>query len=118
MTATAAIASPSTSTFAQSSGIHITFNPNGVYDPLWTPQIVDRPALIANKQVQIGNHTWDHADLRPLSTTAIADELNRNEEWIQRPFGITVPALVPSPLRLLQRADQRHCGQPRLHATS
>lgn len=76
--------------FALTSGIHITFNPNGVYDPLWTPQIVETlQPLIANKQVQIGNHTWDHADLRPLSATAIADELNRNEEWIETKFGIT-----------------------------
>jgi peptidoglycan/xylan/chitin deacetylase (PgdA/CDA1 family) len=76
--------------FALTSGIHITFNPNGVYDSLWTPQIVETlQPLIANKQVQIGNHTWDHADLRPLSTTAIAAELNRNEEWIQTKFGIT-----------------------------
>jgi peptidoglycan/xylan/chitin deacetylase (PgdA/CDA1 family) len=76
--------------FAQTSGIHITFSPNGVYDSLWTPQIMETlQPLIANKQVQIGNHTWDHADLRPLSATAIADELNRNEEWIETKFGIT-----------------------------
>ncbi len=76
--------------FAHSSGIHITFNPNGVYDQLWTPQIVETlQPLIANKQVQIGNHTWDHADLRPLSTARITDELNRNEEWIETKFGIT-----------------------------
>ncbi len=76
--------------FAQSSGIHITFNPNGIYGRLWTPQVVETlEPLIANKQVQIGNHTWDHADLRPLSTSAIAQELNRNEDWIQATFGIT-----------------------------
>jgi peptidoglycan/xylan/chitin deacetylase (PgdA/CDA1 family) len=76
--------------FAHSSGIHITFNPNGVYDQLWTAQIVETlQPLIADKQVQIGNHTWDHADLRPLSTARITDELNRNEDWIQTKFGIT-----------------------------
>jgi peptidoglycan/xylan/chitin deacetylase (PgdA/CDA1 family) len=76
--------------FAQSSGVHITFNPNGIYDRLWTPQVVETlQPLIANKQVQIGNHTWDHADLRTLSSVAIADELNRNEEWIETKFGIT-----------------------------
>jgi peptidoglycan/xylan/chitin deacetylase (PgdA/CDA1 family) len=76
--------------FALTSGIHITFNPNGIYDSLWTPQIVETlQPLIANKQVQIGNHTWDHADLRTLSTGAIASELNRNEAWIEAKFGIT-----------------------------
>jgi peptidoglycan/xylan/chitin deacetylase (PgdA/CDA1 family) len=76
--------------FAQSSGVHITFNPNGIYDRLWTPQVVEiLQPLIADRQVQIGNHTWDHADLRGLSTVAIRDELNRNEEWIVTKFGIT-----------------------------
>ena len=76
--------------FAQTSGIHITFNPNGVFGRLWTPAIVESlQPLIANRQVQIGNHTWDHANLLGLSNTAIADEVNRNEEWIQTIFGIT-----------------------------
>lgn len=76
--------------FAQSSGIHITFNPNGVYTKLWTPTLVDmvRP-MVAAKQVQFGNHTWDHADLRGLSAAAITDELERNDEWIQTTFGTT-----------------------------
>ena len=76
--------------FAQTSGIHITFNPNGVFGRLWTPAIVESlQPLIADKQVQIGNHTWDHANLVTLSNTAIADEINRNEEWIENTFGIT-----------------------------
>ena len=76
--------------FARSSGIHITFNPNGVFSRLWTPPLVEvlRP-MIAAKQVQIGNHTWDHANLLKLSKTAITDELERNDEWIQTTFGIT-----------------------------
>ena len=75
--------------FAQSSGVHITFNPNGVYGSLWTPLVDVVQDMVANRQVQIGNHTWDHANLVGLSTTAISDEINRNEEWIQKTFGIT-----------------------------
>ena len=45
--------------------------------------------MIAAKQVQIGNHTWDHANLLKLSKTAITDEVERNDEWIQTTFGIT-----------------------------
>jgi peptidoglycan/xylan/chitin deacetylase (PgdA/CDA1 family) len=76
--------------FAQNSGIHITFNPNGVFAKLWTPPLVEmlRP-MVAAKQVQFGNHTWDHADLRGLSAGAITDELQRNDEWIQTTFGTT-----------------------------
>jgi peptidoglycan/xylan/chitin deacetylase (PgdA/CDA1 family) len=76
--------------FAQSSGVHITFNPNGTFGSLWTPAIVETlQPLIANGQVQIGNHTWDHANLLTLSASAIRDELTRNDAWVQKTFGIT-----------------------------
>jgi peptidoglycan-N-acetylglucosamine deacetylase len=76
--------------FAQSSGIHITFNPNGVYTQLWTPSIVAAAReMVTNQQVQIGNHTWDHANLLGLSSRAIASEITRNEDWIEQTFGIT-----------------------------
>ncbi len=76
--------------FAQSSGIHITFNPNGTFNDLWTPTIVAAVReMVADKQVQIGNHTWDHANLLPLSNTAIVNEISRNESWIEQTFGIT-----------------------------
>lgn len=75
--------------FAQKSGIHITFNPNGVYGSFWTPLLDIVQPMIADRQVQIGNHTWNHANLLTLSTAAIIDEINRNEDWIQRTFGVT-----------------------------
>lgn len=76
--------------FAKSSGIHITLNPNGVYNQYWTPSIVSSVReMVADKQVQIGNHTWDHANLLTLSVGQIADEITKNEDWIADTFGIT-----------------------------
>jgi peptidoglycan/xylan/chitin deacetylase (PgdA/CDA1 family) len=75
--------------FAQESGIHITFSPNGVFGPLWTSQLPIVRPLIEAGQVQIGNHTWDHRDLVTLSDTAVANEITRNELWIEDTFGIT-----------------------------
>ena len=76
--------------FAQTSGIHMTFNPNGVFTKLWTPPLVEMMrSMVAAKQVQFGNHTWDHADMRGLSAAAMTDELQRNDEWIQTTFGTT-----------------------------
>jgi peptidoglycan/xylan/chitin deacetylase (PgdA/CDA1 family) len=76
--------------FARTSGIHITFNPNGIYNHLWTPGIVaDVRQMVADKQVQIGNHTWSHANLLPLSNRAVTTEIARNEDWIGQTFGIT-----------------------------
>jgi peptidoglycan-N-acetylglucosamine deacetylase len=75
--------------FVQQSGIHITFSPNGTFGPLWTPHVDVMRPLIAAGQVQIANHTWDHANLLTLSNSAVLDELNRNEAWVQSTFGIT-----------------------------
>jgi len=54
--------------FAQSSGIHITFNPNGVYTKLWTPPLVEmvRP-MVAAKQVQFGSFSATMNGFRPPS---------------------------------------------------
>lgn len=76
--------------FAQQSGVHITFNPNGVFGDLWTPSIVTAVRqMVADEQVQIGNHTWDHANLLSLSSPRVAEELSHNEDWIEQTFGIT-----------------------------
>lgn len=76
--------------FAQSSGIHLTLNPNGVYGDLWTSSVVAQVReMVANEQLQIGNHTWDHKDLTKLSDAAIQSELDRNEAWIEETFGVT-----------------------------
>jgi peptidoglycan/xylan/chitin deacetylase (PgdA/CDA1 family) len=76
--------------FAQGSGIHITFNPNGVNNSLWTPSLVAAARqMVAAGQVQIGNHTWNHANLLQLSNSGIVSELSRNEDWIEQTFGIT-----------------------------
>jgi peptidoglycan/xylan/chitin deacetylase (PgdA/CDA1 family) len=76
--------------FAQSSGIHLTLNPNGVFGDLWTPSVVAQVReMVANKQLQFGNHTWDHKDLTKLSEAAIQRELSRNEAWIEDTFGVT-----------------------------
>ena len=94
--------------FAQSSGIHITLNPNGVYNQLWTPSIVAMVRqMVANQQVQIGNHTWDHANLLGLSTAAVTSEITRNEDWIEQTFGITArPYFRPPYGSHNQRIDQ------------
>ncbi len=36
---------------------------------------------------QIGNHTWNHPDLRKLSATEVADELNRTNDAIRQVTG-------------------------------
>ncbi len=74
---------------AQTTGIHITFNPNGCYGEIWTPLAETLKPLIEIGQVQIGNHTFNHLDLTELADTQITAQLEHNEEWIQQTYGIT-----------------------------
>jgi len=75
--------------FAKSSGIHITFSPNGAYSSLWTPHAPRLRSLIEAGQVQIGNHTFSHPDITRISTARVREEIERNEQWIESTFGIT-----------------------------
>jgi peptidoglycan/xylan/chitin deacetylase (PgdA/CDA1 family) len=76
-------------TMAQSTGIHITFNPNGCYGAIWTPLAETLKPLIETGQVQVGNHTFNHPDLTQLSDSQVTAQLEQNEEWIQQTYGIT-----------------------------
>jgi peptidoglycan/xylan/chitin deacetylase (PgdA/CDA1 family) len=75
--------------FAQRTGIHLTFSPNGTYAHSWAPHADVLKPLIASDQVQIMNHTFSHHDLRKMTDAQITAELERNDEWVQRTFGIT-----------------------------
>jgi peptidoglycan/xylan/chitin deacetylase (PgdA/CDA1 family) len=75
--------------FAEASGIHITFSPNGTFHQIWDRHADKLKGLIEAGQVQIANHTWSHPNLLALRDPAIKSELERNEDWIQRTFGIT-----------------------------
>ena len=75
--------------FALTSGTHITFSPNGSFDHMWDPHAPTLRPLIEAGQVQIANHTFNHPNLKKLSDAKIAEELESNDEWVQRVFGIT-----------------------------
>lgn len=77
--------------FAQRTGIPITFQPNGAYEAIWNQHTAALRPLIEAGQVQIGNHTWTHRNLlaRGRPDADIRADVERNEEWIQRTFGIT-----------------------------
>lgn len=74
---------------AQATGIHITFNPNGCYSEIWTPLATILRPLIEARQVQIGNHTFNHWWLTDLSDSQVTAQLEQNEEWIEQTYGIT-----------------------------
>ena len=75
--------------FATASGIHLTFNPNGMYAPVWDRHADELRPLIEAGQVQIGNHTFSHKDVKRLSDSGIEEELQKNEDWVAETFGTT-----------------------------
>ncbi|NIH83342.1 polysaccharide deacetylase family protein [Amycolatopsis granulosa] len=82
--------------FAQRTGIHLTFSPNGLYAHAWAPHAATLAPLIEAGQVQIINHTFNHHDLRPMTDAQIRAELERNDEWVSTTFGTrTTPYYRP-----------------------
>lgn len=75
--------------FAQRTGTHLTFSPNGLYSHAWAPQAPLLRPLIEAGQVQIINHTFNHPNLTTLPAARIREELERNEAWIAKTFATT-----------------------------
>ncbi|MCU1595022.1 MAG: polysaccharide deacetylase [Frankiales bacterium] len=93
--------------FAQASGVHLTFNPNGMYGPIWDKHAFVLRGLIDAGQVQIGNHTFSHKDMRRLSDRKLTEEIERNDAWIQQTFGVTSRPYLRPPFGFRnQRTDQ------------
>jgi peptidoglycan-N-acetylglucosamine deacetylase len=78
------------------TGAHVTFCPNGTYGTAWGHHAAAIRRLIAAGQVAICNHTFSHPDLRGLDAAAVGSQIDRNEAWIEKTFGVTArPYLRP-----------------------
>jgi peptidoglycan/xylan/chitin deacetylase (PgdA/CDA1 family) len=97
--------------FAQRTGIHLTFSPNGIYAETWSVHATTLQPLIATGQIQIGNHTYAHKDLTKLSATQIRTEVERNEDWIGATFGTTSRPYLRPPFGFYNHAVIEACAQ-------
>ncbi|MBG6108415.1 polysaccharide deacetylase family protein [Frigoribacterium sp. CG_9.8] len=73
--------------FAAATGTRITFFLNGTHSGWTTYAALLRP-LVASGQVQLGNHTWDHANLTKLGDGQVVMELQRNHDFISNTYGV------------------------------
>jgi len=73
----------------QQTGAHASLFPNGVYANSWEPQAARIKAMVASGQVTLGNHTFSHHASTQIGSEAFGQDLQRNEDWIERIFGIT-----------------------------
>ena len=74
--------------FAVRTGARLTFFINGSYGA-FEPNIEVLKPLVESGQIQIGNHTWSHAALTTLDDEGIVAELTKNDDEIQRLFGVS-----------------------------
>lgn len=73
----------------ESSGAHATFFPNGQYASSWDPQAGRIKKMVASGQLTLGNHTFSHQASTQIGAEAFGQDLQRNEDWIQKTFGLT-----------------------------
>ena len=88
--------------FAHDSGVRLTFFLNGV-NPSWTDNAPALRPLVESGQVQLANHTWDHADLTQLSDAGIAQELQRNGDFIRNTYGVEAAPFYRPPYGYIDR---------------
>ena len=81
---------------AESTGNRMTFFLNG-NQPAWTSQAERLRPFVSSGQIQLGNHTWSHPDLRSLSVKGIQDQLQRNDDFIQTTYGVSAKPFYRPP---------------------
>ena len=74
--------------FSRRTGTRLTFFMNGQYPAFEQHRELLLP-LVKSGQLQIANHTFSHPALTALSDEQIVWELTRNDEEIQRLFGVS-----------------------------
>ncbi|MEV4129726.1 polysaccharide deacetylase family protein [Nocardia sp. NPDC049707] len=73
--------------FARDTGARFTFFVTAYYDS-WTIHRDALRPLVDSGQIQLGNHTWDHADLTKLSASGISAQLERAKTYLWNNFGV------------------------------
>ncbi|GAA3954820.1 polysaccharide deacetylase family protein [Gordonia caeni] len=73
--------------WAVDSGARFTFFVTGQFDAWRENRAVLRP-LVESGQVQLGNHSWTHADLTSLTARGVADELRRTKRFLRNEYGV------------------------------
>ncbi|WP_433196717.1 polysaccharide deacetylase family protein [Nocardia sp. CA-107356] len=73
--------------FARDTGARFTFFVTAYYDS-WTIHRDALRPLVDSGQIQLGNHTWDHADLTKQSASGVAAQLARAKSYLWNNFGV------------------------------
>jgi hypothetical protein len=78
-------------------------------NPSWPDSRPQLQPMIDSGQIQIANHTWEHPDVRTLSSTQLIDQLDRNNRYVQKLCG-WIPGLPRYMGHTTARPDLRSPG--------
>jgi peptidoglycan/xylan/chitin deacetylase (PgdA/CDA1 family) len=73
--------------FAKDTGVRLTYFVNGKYRSWTENRDLLRP-LVESGQIQLGNHTWSHPDLAALPKGQVAEQLQRNHQFLMGNYGV------------------------------
>ena len=73
--------------FCADSGVRLTFFVNGV-NSSWTDNAPALRPLVDSGQVLLANHTWSHPDVTTLGSSALAEEITRNDRFLRSTYGV------------------------------
>lgn len=73
--------------FAKDTGLRFTYFVNGRY-PSWRDNKDLLAPLVESGQIQLGNHTFTHPDLTTLTVPQAMDEINRNDDFLKKTYGV------------------------------
>jgi peptidoglycan/xylan/chitin deacetylase (PgdA/CDA1 family) len=81
--------------FAKDTGLRFTYFVNGRYSS-WQDNKDLLTPLVDSGQIQLGNHTFSHPDLTTLTVQRAMDEINRNDDFLKKAYGVDArPYLRP-----------------------
>jgi peptidoglycan/xylan/chitin deacetylase (PgdA/CDA1 family) len=93
------------------TGTPATLFPNGAYERFWDPHSTQIRKMVASGQLDLGNHTWSHNDVRTMSVATLKDELQRNEDWMRLNFGGSSFPIFRPPFGTYNDAVVRRAGK-------
>jgi len=95
----------------EKTGTPATLFPNGAYERFWDPHGTQIRKMVASGQLDLGNHTWSHNDVRTMSAATLKDELQRNEDWMRLNFGGSSFPIFRPPFGTYNDATVRRAGK-------
>lgn len=73
--------------FCSDTGIRMTFFVNGA-NASWTDNAPALRPMVESGQIQLGNHTWSHPYITRLTDGEVADQIQRNADFLADTYGV------------------------------